>query len=115
MSFKIFHKNLVVNCQMIAFPDQVMEVLEYDDFYVVMTDYHQSSTNENVYGIDPNGFILWQISPFKSSIRNKEIEDLFFNPYTSIEKLNSQHVKLIDFNNRSIIIEAYSGCLSDDK
>ncbi|GAK89574.1 hypothetical protein JCM19297_1402 [Nonlabens ulvanivorans] len=44
---------------MITFPDQVMEVLEYDDFYVIMTDYHQSSTNENVYGIDSNGFILW--------------------------------------------------------
>ena len=57
MTFKFENKELKIKGKSIEFDDQIKEVIESDRFLVVRSDYFESNTNENVFGLNADGKI----------------------------------------------------------
>src|SRR6478736_2991684 len=105
-----FNKNiLTVNNIALEFNDRINEVIEFADCYIVLTDYFQSTTNQNVYGVDKKGKKIWQIDNLESlTYKDKEYIGIT-HPYSELEKIDTNIVKLINWDGTSFNIEPNTG------
>tara|TARA_R110002020_G_scaffold17804_10_gene63149 strand:+ start:26001 stop:26378 length:378 start_codon:yes stop_codon:yes gene_type:complete len=111
MTYKFENKELKINGKSIEFDDQIKEVVEFDEFLVVRTDYYESTTNENVYGVNADGKIEWQIERLPKLTHNGIEYDGIKDPYTTIKKLTNKTLKLVNWDSTNFEIYAHSGKL----
>ena len=81
-------------------------MIDFNGFLVLRTDYYESTTNENVYGINADGKIEWQIERLTKLTHNGIEFNGISEPYTSIIKLNDKTLKLMNWD--STYFEVYS-------
>ena len=86
MTYKFQNKELKIGKKLLEFDNEIKEVIDFDGFLVVRTDYYESTTNENVYGINTNGKIEWQIEKLTKLTHNGIEYNGISEPYTSIIK-----------------------------
>lgn len=55
MTYKFENKELKIGEISLEFDDEIKEVIDFSGFLVVRTNYYESTTNENVYGINTDG------------------------------------------------------------
>tara|TARA_R110002096_G_scaffold63760_2_gene156129 strand:- start:558 stop:935 length:378 start_codon:yes stop_codon:yes gene_type:complete len=114
MTYKFENKELKINGKSIEFDDQIKEVIEFDRFLVVRTDYFESTTNENVYGINADGKIEWQIEKLTKLTHNGKEFDGITDPYTGIKKLTDKTLRLFNWDSTHFEIYAHTGKLKTD-
>lgn len=114
MTYKFENKELNINGNSIEFDDQIKEVIEFDRFLVVRTDYFESTTNENVYGINAKGKIEWQIEKLTKLTHNGKEFDGITDPYTGIKKLTDKTLRLVNWDSTYFEIYAHTGKLKTD-
>jgi len=109
MTYKFQNKELKIGENSLEFDNEIKEVIEFDGFLVVRTDYYESTTNENVYGINANGKIEWQIEKLTKLTHNGIEYNGISEPYTSIIKLNDKTLKLMNWDSTSFEVYARTG------
>lgn len=111
MTYENQNNVLKINNRELEFENEIKEVLEFDGFLVVRTDYYNSNTNENVYGVNADGKIKWQIEKL-TKLTHKGIEyDGISDPYTAIKKLTNEKAQLVNWDSTHFEIDVYSGKL----
>lgn len=87
---------------------QIIQKIEFDNMYVVMVDENPIPDKEisNIFGVDINGKILWQIeSPlYKFGVKN-------LIPYTLITKISNSEFIATNFYGVRYKFSASDGCI----
>ena len=109
MTYKFENKELKIGGKSLEFDDEIKEVIDFNGFFVVRTDYYDSTTNENVYGITTDGKIEWQIEKLTKLTHNGIDYDGISEPYTSIIKLTDKTLKLINWDSTNFEVYSHSG------
>ena len=109
MKIEFQNNTLKINNRELELIDEIKDVIEFDDFLVIRTDTDKSSTNENVYGINKNGEIKWQIEKISHLSYNDAEFKGIIDPYTTINKISENKVQLINWDNTHFQIDANSG------
>ena len=109
MTYKFKNKELKIGKKLLEFDNEIKEVIDFDGFLVVRTDYYESTTNENVYGINTNGKIEWQIEKLTKLTHNGIEYNGISEPYTSIIKLTNKTLKLMNWDSTSFEVYAHTG------
>jgi hypothetical protein len=109
MTYKFQNKELKIGKKLLEFDNEIKEVIDFDGFLVVRTDYYESTTNENVYGINTNGKIEWQIEKLTKLTHNGIEYNGISEPYTSIIKLTNKTLKLMNWDSTSFEVYANTG------
>lgn len=79
----------------------IAEVLNYDGVLVVRVDPDPGSKdNENIFGVDANGAILWKVP-----VRKYIYDD---SPYTGIKKAG-QNVELFNWDGTELLVNPSTG------
>lgn len=87
--------------KVMTFPYPVADVIQFPDFFVVRLEPAiKSRFNENVYGVDLEGKIAWQIAR-----RDHVYED---SPYTAIAQ-EGELVKLFNWDGEELTVDPNSG------
>ena len=114
MTNKFENNVLTINSLKIEFQDKIIEAILFDKVLVLRTDNFESSTNENVYGVNTDGKIVWQIEKLEYFIhKNKKYEGIS-KPYVSIQKLNDKTLQLTNFDGTKFQVDFRSGKLISD-
>ena len=91
----------------IKFPHPIAEVLEFQNIAIVMlAPKLKSAFNENVYGVDYKGNILWQIQQ-----RKYVYED---SPYTGIIR-EGENVRLFNWDGAELIVDPSTGRILNEE
>ena len=114
MTYKFENKELKIGEKSLDFDDEIKEVIEFDQFLVVRTDYYNSTTNENVFGVNADGKIEWQIQKMTKLTHNGIEYDGIKEPYTAILKLTGKTLRLINWDSTNFEIYAHSGEIKTD-
>ncbi|TXE14912.1 hypothetical protein ES692_17600 [Psychroserpens burtonensis] len=109
MNYNFENNILEINNQRIELNDEIKEVIEFDGILVIRTDYFESTTNENIYGINIYGKIEWQIKKMTKLTHNGIEYNGISEPYTSIMKLTEKTLKLINWDSTNFEIYAKTG------
>ncbi|NEV95072.1 hypothetical protein G3567_13085 [Psychroflexus sp. YR1-1] len=109
MTYKFQNKELKIGEKSFEFDNEIKEVIEFDGLLVVRTDYYESTANENVYGINANGKIEWQIEKLTKLTHNGIEYNGISEPYTSIIKLSDKTLKLMNWDSTSFEVYARTG------
>lgn len=109
MTYKFQNKELKIGEKSLEFDNEIKEVIEFDGFLVVRTDYYESTTNENVYGINADGKIEWQIEKLTKLTHNGIEYNGISEPYTSIIKLCDKTLKLMNWDSTNFEVYARTG------
>jgi len=114
MTFKFENNILKIEGKTLEFDNEIKEVIEFNELLVVRTDYYKSPSNENIYGVNLDGKIAWQIEKLTKLYHNGIEYDGIKEPYGAIIKLTDRTLKLINFDSTSFEIYAHSGALKTD-
>ena len=109
MKYKFENKELKIGEKSLEFDDEIKEVIDFNGFLVVRTDYYESTTNENVYGINTDGKIEWQIEKLTKLTHNGIEFNGISEPYTSIIKLTDKTLKLMNWDSTYFEVYAHTG------
>jgi hypothetical protein len=109
MKYKFENKELKIDEKSLEFGNEIKEVIDFNGFLVVRTDYSKSTTNENVYGINTDGQIEWQIEKLNKLTHNGIEYNGISEPYTSIIKLNDKTLKLLNWDSTNFEVYAHTG------
>jgi len=109
MKYKFENKELKIDEKSLEFDNEIKEVIDFNGFLVVRTDYSKSTTNENVYGINTDGQIEWQIEKLNKLTHNGIEYNGISEPYTSIIKLTDKTLKLLNWDSTNFEVYAHTG------
>ncbi|MGK0448822.1 MAG: hypothetical protein ACJA2M_002623 [Polaribacter sp.] len=109
MKYKFENKELKIDEKSLEFGNEIKEVIDFNGFLVVRTDYSKSTTNENVYGINTDGQIEWQIEKLNKLTHNGIEYNGISEPYTSIIKLTDKTLKLLNWDSTNFEVYAHTG------
>lgn len=114
MKYNFENKELKFSEKSLEFDDEIKEVIEFDGFLVVRTDYYKSTTNENVYGVNLEGKITWQIKKMsKLTYKGKEFIGIT-DPYSGLTKIDNDRIKLHNWDSTTFEVNPRSGELLTD-
>ena len=93
----------------IEFPFEISHVERFGEVLIVITDYHKSDFNENVWGVNQKGKILWQIQKVdQTEFEGKQYVGIT-EPYTGIHKVDEQTARLFNWEGGYFEIEPLTG------
>ncbi len=100
-------KMMLSSGEIISFPYPVQKAIEFDHTIVVMLDAPPGTRyNENVFGIDRNGNVVWQIEKRPS-------------PYPDTAYLNlnraGDNAKLNNYDGSELIVEPHTGKILEER
>jgi len=82
------------------------DVIEFDGIFVVRLEPDPGACfNENVFGVTPDGKIVWTIQ------RRKHVYD--DSPYTAVRKVDSS-LKVFNWDGDELLIEPHTGSVIDE-
>src|SRR6056297_134825 len=97
MNFSIDNNILTIGENAIDFPSKILHAEQFGEVVLVITDYGASDVNENVWGINGQGEIIWQILKV-SEMDYKGIEYTgITDPYTGLHKVDEQTARLFNW------------------
>ena len=114
MKFEYKNKILTIGDKSVDFENQIMEVVDFGSYLVVRTDYYKSTTNENVYGVNEQGQIIWQIKKMSKLTHNGKEYNGITDPYSCLTKIDNNRIKLHNWDNTSFDVDSKSGELLSD-
>lgn len=62
MKISIDKNILTIGKKVIEFPWKISHTELFEEVILVITDYYESNINENVWGVNGQGEIIWQVS-----------------------------------------------------
>lgn|SRR5690554_5752998 len=97
-----------VNGKKISFNFDVVEYIELESVIVIRLKIPTNVIfNENVFGLNKDGKIIWQIEQKKFMYEN--------SPYTNMKKINNYKVNLSNWDGTQILINPINGNILDEK
>lgn len=105
-----FDKNiLTIGEKAIEFPFKISHTEQFGEIILVITDYSESDLNENVWGINRQGEIVWQI-PAVSEVNYDGIKyPGITNPYTGVLKVDEKTARLFNWEGGYFEIDPLTG------
>src|SRR5690554_5452341 len=90
MNFSVESNVLKLGKREIKFPFKISHIETFGEVILVITDYYKSNINENVWGVNRQGEIIWQVP----KVDEVEFEGKRYtgitNPYTGVHKVDKQ-------------------------
>lgn len=112
MQFKYKDSKLTVGNFSIEIKDVVKDVVDFGEILIIRTDGFHSKTNENVYGVNENCQIVWQIKAMLN-INYKGKEYIGINkPYSGLTKFDNNTLRLHNFDSTNVDIDPWTGNLT---
>ena len=109
MKFNFQNRTLIIGTNKIEFENSIKEVIEFANILVVRTDYLNSNINENVYGINFDCKIEWQVPKMeKITFENKEYIGIT-EPYANLKKINDDKIRLVNCDSTYFDINPRNG------
>ena len=87
------------------FADVIAEAIDFDDLVVVRLGTEAQRSNENVYGVDRQGNLLWQIP--------KRSHSSAHSPYVGIYR-HGPHVEAFNWDGQNLIIHPRTGLVMSE-
>ena len=111
MKFKYQNRILTIGKGKIEFENSIKEVVECDNILVVIIDYQSSKINENVFGINSNCKIEWQIPKMEKIIYQDKEYIGITKPYSNLIKINQDKIRLINRDSTYFDVDPKNGKL----
>ena len=109
MDFSTENNILTIGTITVEFPFKISHTEKFGEIVIVITDYNESNTNENVWGINEQGMKVWQISKIeKVEYEGKEYTGIS-DPYTGIHKVDEQTARLFNWEGGYFEINPITG------
>lgn len=93
----------------IEFPFEISHVERFGEVLIVLTDYHKSDFNENVWGVNQKGQFLWQIPKVDQAEFEVKQYGGITQPYTGIHKIDEQTARLFNWEGGYFDIDPLTG------
>ncbi|MFY0481974.1 hypothetical protein ACI6PS_05155 [Flavobacterium sp. PLA-1-15] len=109
MNFSVNKNVLRLGAKKIEFPFKISHTEKFGEVILVITDYHESNINENVWGVNRNGEIIWQI-PKVDQVEFEGKQYLGINdPYTEVYKVDEKTARLFNWEGGYFEIDPLTG------
>ncbi len=109
MKFQVNNNILTIGNNSIEFADEIEEVVDFENCLVVRTKRFNSSTLENVYGVNELAKITWQV-PLMESIVYQEKEYIgITKPYNRLTKIDDRRIKLHNYDGTTFEVDVTNG------
>ena len=89
-------KDFFVGTKKVSFSNEINNVVEFNNYYVILLMDNEVPDN-NVYAIDRNGDIVWDISQI--------IKLSYPEAYVSMGKINDNVLKVISYNGVEFLVD----------
>lgn len=100
--------NIKMNGKTLSFKFDIAEYIELKGVVVVRLKIPTDVVfNENIFGVDTDGKIIWQIAR-KEFMHNN-------SPYTNIKRINDHKVNLSNWDGTQVLIDSSTGKILDEK
>lgn len=109
MNFSIENNILRLGQHEVEFPFEISHTEIFGKVILVITDYYKSDINENVWGVNEHGKIIWQIP----KVNEVEFEGKKYlgitDPYTGVHKVDEQTARLFNWEGGYFEIDPSTG------
>ena len=109
MNFSVENNILRVGQREIEFPCKISHTEIFGEVIVVITDYYKSDINENVWGINGQGEIIWQIPKVDQVDFQGKIYPGINDPYTGLFKIDGHTARLGNWRGGDYEIDTSTG------
>ena len=109
MNFSIENNVLRIGQREILFPYQISHTEIFGEVILVITDYYKSDINENVWGVNGQGEIIWQIPKVDQVEFEGKIYPGINDPYTGVHKIDEQTARLGNWRGGDYEIDTSTG------
>ena len=97
MNISIDNNILTIGENSIEFASKISHAEKFGEVVLVITDYGASDLNENVWGVNGEGKIIWQIQ----KVEEVEFEGIKYlgvtHPYTAVYKVDERTARLVNW------------------
>ena len=114
MKYEYTENILTIGDKSIEFDNLIKEVIDFGDCFVVRTDNNKFITNENVYGVNINGQLNWQIKKMEKLTFNGKEYNGITDPYSGLTKVDNNRVILYNWDSTNFEVNPKSGELLTD-
>lgn len=109
MNFSVENNILRIGQREVVFPTRISHSEIIGEVILVITDYYKSDINENVWGVNGQGVIIWQIPKVNQVEFEGKIYSGINDPYTGIYKVDEQTARLGNWRGGDYEIDALTG------
>jgi hypothetical protein len=109
MKYDYTGNKLIVDNNTTEFTEQISEIIDFGDFIVVRTDCSNSTTNENVFGINNKDQQIWQINQMETLIHRGKQYGGIIEPYSGLTKVDDNTVRLHNWDGTRFDIDSKTG------
>ena len=109
MNYKVEKNVITVGKKSVEFPFKISHSEQFGDVIIVITDYYTSDINENVWGINGRGEIIWQIPKVNEVSYDGQVYTGITDPYTGVHKVDDQTARLFNWEGGYFEINPLSG------
>jgi len=96
MKFTVHENSLSIGAKKVSFPSTIKQIELFNDIVIVITDYTESPCNENVWGVNDQGEVVWQVEKV-DKIEYEGIEYIgITEPYSGIHKVDDKTARIFN-------------------
>ena len=100
---------MLINGQQLEFPNPIKEAIAIGAVLVVLTDRSAYKTNENVWGVNAQGCILWQVPQVQGVKFEGQTCTGIDQPYTAIHRVDDHTVRLFNRDGDAYDLDVRTG------
>lgn len=109
MDFTVKNNILRLGQLEVEFPFEISNTERFGQIILVITDYHSSDINENVWGVNEKGEIIWQIPKVDEvEFEGKKYKGIT-DPYTGVRKIDEKTARLFNLEGGYFEIDPSTG------
>ena len=100
---------MLINGQQLEFPNPIKEAIAIGAVLVVLTYRSPDKTNENVWGVNAQGRILWQVPQVNEVEFEVQAYAGIEQPYTGIHRVDDHTVRLFNWDGGAYDLDVRTG------
>ncbi len=109
MDFTVEDNKLRIGQLEVEFPFEISHIERFEQIIWVITDYYKSDINENVWGVNEKGEIIWQIPKVDEvEFEGKKYTGIT-DPYTGVCKIDETTARLFNWEGGYLEINPSTG------